>query len=410
MKTKFSHTLVQLNKSNIHPYNNDEIFDYYTNVSFTVKYNKLKIYKKTPRNNITLRKYLKLLNIDFKISLIQIKELKKLINMINIYNIYVSKKTIYSLLKHNIKTNYYNRVRLSACLQSQDCKAYFIILYGYVKGMHIWKNKKSNKMKGSNNPAYNHNGKYSALSVNFVQYNGLTDNEKLTKISDLHSKMNTSRVNGKPSSNKIEFWTNKGLSEEDANILLSERQSTFSLEKCIEKHGNEKGLFVFNERQKNWQETLNSKSDKEIKLINSSKSSSLDMCIKRYGLEVGTLFHNNINKKKSETLISLNKEKRLRLNIFEDDSKKYSKLVRRLTEKEYKEKEHIINNKNNLRSRTDYHLDHKLSIYNAFIENIPSYITSNYFNLEMIYYSDNLSKGINSSITVEELMKGYYKC
>lgn len=54
------------------------------------------------------------------------------------------------------------------------------------------------------------------------------------------------------SSCSLEYWINKGFSEEDATVKLKERQSTFTLEKCVEKHGDVEGRKRFDERQKNW--------------------------------------------------------------------------------------------------------------------------------------------------------------
>ena len=56
-----------------------------------------------------------------------------------------------------------------------------------------------------------------------------------------------------------------------------------------------------------------------------------------------------------------------------------------------------------------WHLDHKFSIANGFKGNIPPYIIGNYYNLEMLYYRDNLSKYSSSSITKGELFDGYFK-
>lgn len=58
---------------------------------------------------------------------------------------------------------------------------------------------------------------------------------------------------------QIEYYTRQGYSEEEAKKLRSERQKTFTLEKCIEKYGEEKGKEVFNKRQEKWQKTLNEK-------------------------------------------------------------------------------------------------------------------------------------------------------
>lgn len=52
---------------------------------------------------------------------------------------------------------------------------------------------------------------------------------------------------------QIEYWLEKtGGNVEEAERLLKDRQSTFSLEKCILKYGEEKGLQVWKERQEKW--------------------------------------------------------------------------------------------------------------------------------------------------------------
>jgi len=67
----------------------------------------------------------------------------------------------------------------------------------------------------------------------------------------------------------IEYFLKKTNGNmEKAKELQKERQTTFSLKKCIAKYGEEKGLEVFNERQRKWQETLNNKSQEEIDDIN----------------------------------------------------------------------------------------------------------------------------------------------
>jgi hypothetical protein len=57
---------------------------------------------------------------------------------------------------------------------------------------------------------------------------------------------------GKLGSANLQYWLNKGYSEDEAKIKRSERQTTFSKEICVEKYGKEEGLKRFNERQKKW--------------------------------------------------------------------------------------------------------------------------------------------------------------
>lgn len=70
---------------------------------------------------------------------------------------------------------------------------------------------------------------------------------------------------------KIKYWTNKGFSEEEAKIKVSERQSTFSKEKLIRKYGEEEGLKRWQDRQNKWQNTLLSKPKEELERIYRAK-------------------------------------------------------------------------------------------------------------------------------------------
>ena len=51
---------------------------------------------------------------------------------------------------------------------------------------------------------------------------------------------------------QLQYYLNKGFSEDEAASKLKDRQSTFTLKKCILKYGEEKGTVVFNERQMKW--------------------------------------------------------------------------------------------------------------------------------------------------------------
>jgi hypothetical protein len=69
----------------------------------------------------------------------------------------------------------------------------------------------------------------------------------------------------------IEYWTLRGHSKEEAKKIISANQSTFSLDTCIKKHGEEKGKEIWLKRQEKWQNTLKQKSDAEIEDINKRK-------------------------------------------------------------------------------------------------------------------------------------------
>lgn len=70
---------------------------------------------------------------------------------------------------------------------------------------------------------------------------------------------------------KLSYYLSKGMSEEEAKDALKKRQTTFSLERCIEKYGEDEGRKRFEARQQKWQEALNSKSEEEKKEIRRKK-------------------------------------------------------------------------------------------------------------------------------------------
>lgn len=61
----------------------------------------------------------------------------------------------------------------------------------------------------------------------------------------------------------VEYYIKQGMSEEEAKIALHERQNTTSLKSFQKVYGEEEGLKRFNDRNKKWQDTLNSKPEEE---------------------------------------------------------------------------------------------------------------------------------------------------
>lgn len=51
---------------------------------------------------------------------------------------------------------------------------------------------------------------------------------------------------------QLRYWVNRGYSQNEAREMLKKRQTTFSLDKCIEKYGKECGIKIFNDRQEKW--------------------------------------------------------------------------------------------------------------------------------------------------------------
>lgn len=109
--------------------------------------------------------------------------------------------------------------------------------------------KLSENTKGEKNAWFNHGGRLSRFSKNHVKYAGLSEEEAQSQISEFASACERDVTKA---TNRIEHYLAKGLNEEEARLALSERQRTFSLEKCIQRHGEEEGRKRWQERQEKW--------------------------------------------------------------------------------------------------------------------------------------------------------------
>lgn len=122
-------------------------------------------------------------------------------------------------------------------------------------------------------------------------------------------------------------------------------------------------------------------------------------------------FWNNITDIERQIIYNKIKKTKIKKGLILDysiinrsDFNNYSLLVRKLTEINYKNYKEIINPLGLHRGCHTYHLDHKISIYDGFLYNIDPYIISSIENLEMLYYTDNLSKNKKSSISIDTLI------
>lgn len=121
------------------------------------------------------------------------------------------------------------------------------------------------KMKAKN-PFTGHGKELSPFSKDFVGYKDMNEKEKEKAVLEA-TKHNVVGRN----TNQKEYWMKKGFSEEESIKKVSERQTTFSKEICIEKHGEKDGLKVWQERQDKWQATLDAKSPEEKERIARAK-------------------------------------------------------------------------------------------------------------------------------------------
>lgn len=125
-------------------------------------------------------------------------------------------------------------------------------------------------LKGENNPGYQHGGRLSPFSKKFVNYTTEEDRYELSKKAKQSMKENGN------DSTTIDYYLKRGLSTEDAKEALRKRQTTFTLEKCIEKYGVEAGHAHWVTRQEKWQSTLSNKTIEELAEINRRKATRIN--------------------------------------------------------------------------------------------------------------------------------------
>lgn len=87
------------------------------------------------------------------------------------------------------------------------------------------------------------------------KYPELSHEDHINLLNKQICKTNNSLTPEKRTTN-IEYYINKGLTYEEATIALKNRQTTFTLEKCITKYGVEQGTIMFLNRQKQWINSL----------------------------------------------------------------------------------------------------------------------------------------------------------
>lgn len=97
---------------------------------------------------------------------------------------------------------------------------------------------------------------------------GLSETDSILKAKEvmnmIHQKTWNKRRNNPElykdvNTTQIAYWLKKGFTKDEAIEKIKERQLTFTLEKCIRKYGEVKGLEVYNKRQKNWSEKIEKK-------------------------------------------------------------------------------------------------------------------------------------------------------
>jgi hypothetical protein len=132
---------------------------------------------------------------------------------------------------------------------------------------------KCNRIKGDKNPAYQHGGRLSPYSKKFIKYEELPDDYVENHIQELFKTASDTKRENNNIFNTIEYHTSRGRSEEEALEIIS-TTCKFTLEKCISKYGEIEGKAFWEQRQINWQNTLNARTQDLIDESNRKKDSS----------------------------------------------------------------------------------------------------------------------------------------
>lgn len=145
------------------------------------------------------------------------------------------------------------------------------------KHMQTEKYKKmfSEKFSGENNPMHRskrteqERKENSPFSIEFYKkrYPNNTEEEWNQMLEDHRN----SAFDGRVLTTNIEYYLNQGMTQEEAEQALTERQTTFSKETCIEKYGEEEGVKIWLERQDKWQDSLNKNGNLKMGYSNTSQ-------------------------------------------------------------------------------------------------------------------------------------------
>lgn len=130
------------------------------------------------------------------------------------------------------------------------------------------------------------------LSYKFWVFKGYSEDEAKNKIRITQAN-NTAKKLAKYTKEEArkfnhrtkEYYIVKGYSENEAKTIISESQKTFTLEKCIDRHGVMEGYKSWRIRQIEWQNTLQNKSKLELNLINKSKGKTFGQMTEKFGID-----------------------------------------------------------------------------------------------------------------------------
>ena len=155
--------------------------------------------------------------------------------------------------KHNnMKTDEYKKIYPGAPIMALSDREKTTINSGKHMKDEKYKKMFSDMFKGEKNP--NHKSRTtederksrSPFSKKFIKYTNIKNvDEHISNFAKL-------AIKDRVSDTTIKYYLDKGHSLDNSEKLLKERQTTFSLEKCIEKYGYDEGYKKWTDRQEKW--------------------------------------------------------------------------------------------------------------------------------------------------------------
>ena len=150
----------------------------------------------------------------------------------------------------------------------------------------------SDRIRGNKNPVHKDNmdeqkrKELSPFSKEFYKKRNLSETDYKDFLKNA--------LEGRESDTQLDYYLKRGYSEEESKQKLKERQTTFSLKKCIEKYGGEKGLKRWKDRQEKWLKNYKKQNYSKISQI---LFKTLHLRIKKHfnNIFYATCEDNNIN-------------------------------------------------------------------------------------------------------------------
>jgi hypothetical protein len=132
-------------------------------------------------------------------------------------------------------------------------------------GIEVTCESKKLKTSGENNPGYQHNGKFSVWSENFIHGYDEVKHEEFKQQQSERMKTSDTNVFG------INYWLKETAGDEELAKQLHSKSQTRDLNWFVNKWGEEEGKKRHQAKTEKWLNTLNSKSEEELNEINSKK-------------------------------------------------------------------------------------------------------------------------------------------